>query len=162
MVTSPIALRSAKHTGDFKTDPLPSAHLRPAVSGHQHQCGIGANRAANRSSRDRLLGWAERTRTCRCYFEDLCCSSSAKAHNVRLINENFAQYSNGFPKMTFLSSSPLSPATQTSGRVTFHAGQNEFDDLRVAARLVLGFCVITQLAAVPIFIWVGRHRPSEA
>ena len=63
MVTSPIALRSAKHTGDFKTDPLPSAHLRPAVPGHQHQCGIGANRAANRSSRDRLLGWAERSAT---------------------------------------------------------------------------------------------------
>ena len=52
MVTSPIALRSAKHTGDFKTDPLPSTHLRPTVPGHQHQCGIGANRAANRSFRD--------------------------------------------------------------------------------------------------------------
>jgi MFS family permease len=27
---------------------------------------------------------------------------------------------------------------------------------------VIAFCVITQLAAVPIFIWVGQHRPSEA
>ena len=36
-----------------------------------------------------------------------------RSHNVRLINENFAQYSNGFPKMTFWSSSPLGPATQS-------------------------------------------------
>jgi MFS family permease len=32
-------------------------------------------------------------------------------------------------------------------------------DLSLSA--VIAFCVITQLAAVPIFIWVGRHRTKE-
>ena len=32
----------------------------------------------------------------------------------------------------------------------------------VSLPAVIAFCVITQLAAVPIFIWVGRHRARQA
>ena len=32
----------------------------------------------------------------------------------------------------------------------------------VSLPAVIAFCVITQLAAVPIFIWVGQHRAREA
>jgi MFS family permease len=29
----------------------------------------------------------------------------------------------------------------------------------VSVRAVIGFCVVSQFAAIPLFMWVGRHRP---
>jgi hypothetical protein len=63
----------------------------------------------------RLRGWAERTQTGRCHFDDLCCNPRAKGLRSQKCSANqreFAQYFNRFAKMTFASSSPLSPARQ--------------------------------------------------
>jgi hypothetical protein len=64
-----------------------------------------------------MRGWAERIRTRRCHFDNLCCSSRGERFQIPQCSANqreFAQYFNGFPKMTFGSSSPLSPAKQYS------------------------------------------------
>ena len=66
-----------------------------------------------------MSGWAERIRTSRCHFDNLCCSSLAKglgSHKCSVNQSEFAQYFNGFSKMTFASSSPLTPATESVSR----------------------------------------------
>jgi hypothetical protein len=104
--------------GDYGRGEAPKAP-RNVPPAHQ-MSGPALCRARTNSregTRGRGLREPRQARATCCWRDRQPCFSRAKglrSHNVRRTKREFTQYFNGFPKMTFASSIPPSPARQSS------------------------------------------------